>query len=448
MKISVVGLGKLGSPLLAVLASRGFDVCGIDLHQSVVDQINQKVAPVQEPQLQELLTACSSRIRATTDWQDGIEGTDVTGIIVPTPSGADGAFKNDFVLSAVENIGRVLRRKQGYHLVVVHSTTMPGSVGGPIKECLERASGKRVGVDLGLCYNPEFIALGNVIAGLLHPDFVLIGESDRRAGDMLADIYRQVVGPAVAVRRMNFVNAELAKISVNTYVTMKISFANMLSEICQGLADADANIVTNAIGADTRIGGKYLGVGTGYGGPCFPRDTVAFVTAGRRVGVDAVLASATQATNDRQIARLMQLVGKNAGTGSTIAVLGLSYKPGTPVVEESQGVLLAAALAEAGYKVVVHDPAAIEPARAVLGPGFSYAESVTEATAVADVVVVMVPWTEYREFFQSWRSPTKSPAVIDCWRVIDDETPFHEVDVVRLGVNTSVETRPLISAAN
>ena len=450
MNISVVGLGKLGSPLLAVLASRGFDVCGIDLHQSVVDQINQKVAPVQEPQLQELLSEFGGRIRATTDWRDGIEGTDVTGIIVPTPSGADGAFRNDFVLSAVENIGRVLRQKQGYHLVVVHSTTMPGSIGGPIKECLEQASGKRVGVDLGLCYNPEFIALGNVISGLLHPDFVLIGESDARAGDMLADIYRKVVGPDVAVRRMNFVNAELAKISVNTYVTMKISFANMLSEICHDLPGADADVVTAAIGMDGRIGSKYLQSGTGYGGPCFPRDTIAFATAGRGVGVDAHLASATQRTNERQVPRLLSLVDQHAGKGDVVAVLGLSYKPGTNVVEESQGLLLATALDRAGYNVVAHDPAAIDAARAVLGAGFCFAESAAEAVAAADVVVLMVAWPEYRDFFRTWRGTRNTKAVIDCWRLATENALADDIAVVRLGLHSAPDLRhsaPLSAAA-
>ena len=146
------------------------------------------------------------------------------------------------MLDAVESIGAALRNKAGYHLVVVHSTTMPGSTGGPIRERLEAASGKRVGSDIGLCYNPEFIALGNVVEGLLHPDFVLIGESDAQAGDMLTEVYRRVVGPSVPIARMNFVNAELAKISVNTYVTMKISFANMLGEICQNLSGADADV--------------------------------------------------------------------------------------------------------------------------------------------------------------------------------------------------------------
>ena len=157
---------------------------------------------------------------------------------------------------------------------------MPGSVGGPIRDRLEVISGKRVGNETGLCYNPEFIALGNVIEGLLRPDFVLIGESDARAGGLLEEICRRIVGPSVPVCRMNFVNAELTKISVNTYVTTKISFANMLSEICDKLSGADAAVITETIGRDGRIGLKYLRGATGYGkaywyrrqfGRCHPR---------------------------------------------------------------------------------------------------------------------------------------------------------------------------------
>jgi UDPglucose 6-dehydrogenase len=448
MRISVVGLGKLGAPLLAVLASRGFEVCGIDLNQSLVDRVNNGVAPVLEPHLQELLDAHKPRIRATTDWQTGIAGTDITGIIVPTPSGADGAFKNDFVLGAIERVGDVLRHKPGYHLVVVHSTTMPGSVGGPIMERLEASSGKRVGGDLGLCYNPEFIALGNVVEGLLHPDFVLIGESDERAGSLLAEIYGRIVGPSVPITRMNFVNAELAKISVNTYVTMKISFANMLSEICENLSGADADIITDAIGRDTRIGGKYLRGGAGYGGPCFPRDTVAFASAGRRVGVDATMATATDTVNRRQVDRLLGLVGEHARAGDTVAVMGLSYKPGTNVVEESQGVLLAAALSKAGHHVIVHDPVAVDAGGAVLGTAVSLAATPEDALASADVAVVMVPWPQYREFFSSWRGTAKTRAIIDCWRVVDRAVAPAGVAVVSLGLNEPVHTRRISAVAN
>jgi UDPglucose 6-dehydrogenase len=448
MTISIVGTGKLGAPLIAVLASRGFEVCGIDVNKHVVENINRGIAPVQEPHLQELFTAHGKRIRATSDWQAGLEGTDVTGIIVPTPSGADGAFKNDFVLEAIENIGRILRSKPGYHLVVVHSTTMPGSVDGPIRERLEASSGKRVGVDIGLCYSPEFIALGNVVEGLLKPDFVLIGESDERAGNLLAELYRRVVGPAVPIIRMNFVNAELTKISVNTYVTMKISFANMLGEICQNLPDADADVVTEAIGHDTRIGGKYLRGGTGYGGPCFPRDTAAFATAGRRVRVEATMAMATDTVNKRQLGRLVSLIGEHAQPGDTVAVLGLSYKPGTNVVEESQGLLLAAALRKEGYQVVVHDPVALDAGCAVLGTGFALADTTEVAAAMADVAVVMVAWPQYRDFFATWRGGGRTRTIVDCWRLVPPGAGAGGVTIVPLGLNQPGDEQRLAAAGN
>ena len=143
MKISIVGLGKLGSPIVAVLASKGYEVVGIDTNPVFVEKINSHVAPVEEPQLQELLTEHKARISATTDWVRAITETDMTTVIVPTPSGADGAFRNDYVLSVMEEIGRVLANKPGYHLVVVHSTTMPGSIGGAIRQRLERISGRK-----------------------------------------------------------------------------------------------------------------------------------------------------------------------------------------------------------------------------------------------------------------------------------------------------------------
>ena len=149
-----------------------------------------------------------------------------------------------------------------------------------------------------------------MINGLLHPDFVLIGESDKKAGDILEGLYRKVVGPDANIARMNFVNAELTKISVNTYVTMKISFANMLGEICDRLDDADVSVVADAIGRDTRIGKKYLKPAVGYGGPCFPRDTIAFGRVAQLVGGSADLALATDKINRRQISRLTDMVSE------------------------------------------------------------------------------------------------------------------------------------------
>ena len=416
MKISVVGLGKLGSPIAAVFAAKGYDVVGIDTNPVFVEKINNHVAPVEEPQLQELLTEHKARISATNDWARAIGETDITTIIVPTPSGPDGAFRNDYVLSVMDEVGRVLAKKRGYHLVVVNATTMPGSVGGPIRQRLERAAGRKVGPDLGLCYNPEFIALGDVINGLLHPDFILIGESDTKAGDLLAGIYREVVGPDVNIARMNFVNAELTKISVNTYVTMKISFANMLGEICDRLEGADAAVVADAIGRDTRIGKKYLTPAVGYGGPCFPRDTIAFGRVAHRVGGAADLALSTDTINRRQVSRLTEIVGDMIPVGGTVAVLGLSYKPSTPVIEESQGILLAKSLNDGGFNVVGHDPMANGPSKTVLGNIAQLVPTAQGALARAEVAVIVTPWPQYAEISVEWIANGKTRFIVDCWR--------------------------------
>jgi UDPglucose 6-dehydrogenase len=437
MRISVVGLGKLGAPIVAVLASKGYEVVGIDKNPVFVEKLNSHIAPVEEPLLQDMLTENKARISATLDWAEAIRVTDVTTVIVPTPSSTDGAFRNDHVLAVMGEVGRVLAQKPGYHLVVIHSTTMPGSVGGPIRERLERASGRKVGPDLGLCYNPEFIALGDVINGLLHPDFILIGESDKKAGDILEGIYRRVIGDKVNIARMSFVNAELTKISVNTYVTMKISFANMLGEICDRLEGADASVVVDAIGRDTRIGRKYLRPAVGYGGPCFPRDTIAFGRIADMVGGTADLALSTDAINRRQVTRLVEIITDVLPVHGTVAVLGLAYKPSTPVIEESQGVALVRALQQNGIDVVAHDPMASAPAQAVLGKSARFATSAREAVAEADVAVVITAWPEYAEISEDWAANGRTRFIIDCWHQLDP-VALGRCKVVRLGHQETV----------
>src|SRR6266478_3868811 len=267
--VSVIGLGKLGTPMAVCFAARGFTVHAVDLNPQKVDAISRGVPPVHEPGLAELLADCRERITATKDIESAVIASDVTFIVVATPSEADGGFSLRYAVPSCESIGRALRTKSAYHLVVVTSTVMPGSMGGPIKSALESASGKQCGVDFGLCYNPEFIALGSVIHDMLHPDLVLIGEFDRKSGDILVNLYDSLCESRPTIARMNFVNAELTKLSVNTFVTTKISYANMLAQVCEKLPGADVEAVTRAIGLDTRIGGKYLKGALGYGGPCF-----------------------------------------------------------------------------------------------------------------------------------------------------------------------------------
>lgn len=429
MRVAVIGLGKLGSPLAAVLASCGHTVVGVDVNPAAVATLNAGFAPVTEPGLQERLDQAGGRLRATTDFADAIRATEISFVIVPTPSGPDGTFTNRFVLDAVRRIGAALRGGGHYHVINITSTVMPGSTGGEIRAALEEASGLVVGEGVGLTYNPEFIALGSVVRDLLHPDMVLIGESDPRAGDVLEGVYALTVPAGTPVQRMNWVSAELTKIAVNTYVTTKISYANMIAEMCERLPGADADVVTRALGRDSRIGAKYLKGALGYGGPCFPRDNVALAALARNLGLRADVAEATDAVNRRQVDRVVALARRLAAPGATIAVLGMSYKPDTPVVEESQGLMIARALAEAGHTVLVSDPVALESAMGVLGAAATPVSGAAAAVARAELVVVTTP---DRHFAALTPGDFAGKTVIDCWRILPAAVA-EVADVVHIG---------------
>jgi UDPglucose 6-dehydrogenase len=416
VKICVAGLGKLGSPLAAVLASKGHEVTGIDLDPAMVAAIREGRPPVAEPGLQALIDSARPRLKATSSWEEAVAGTEASFIIVPTPSEEDGGFSNAYVLDAVARIGAALRSSGRYHVVNITSTVMPGSCDGPIRAALEQASGLTVGKGVGLCYNPEFIALGTVIRDMLRPDMILLGQSDSRAGDVIESIYRTTTENSPPVQRMNLVNAETAKIALNAYVTMRISFANFVAEICERLPGGNSDAVLAALGKDSRIGGKYLKGALGYGGPCFPRDNAAIARLAQLAGVEADLPLATDTVNRRQAARLAAQVRQHLAQGGAVAVLGMAYKPDTPVVEESQGILLARELADGGIVVTVHDPLALENALPLLGESVRHAAGLEDAVAGANVIVIATPDPAYRALPLLLKG--RDVVIFDCWRLL------------------------------
>lgn len=448
MRIAVVGLGKLGSVMAAVLADRGHSVVGADTNPEVVARINEGRAPVAEPGLAELVARNRERLSATVNTEKAAAAAELVFIVTPTPSAPDGTFSLDFVLSAGQAVGRALRQARNFPVVALTSTVMPGSTGGRLMPLLESASGKRCGVDFGLCYNPEFIALGSVIRDFLNPDMVLIGESDPRSGQLLEELYRSVCANRPAVARMNFVNAELTKLCVNTFVTTKISYANMLAELCERLPGADVGVVTRALGLDSRIGGKYLQGALGYGGPCFPRDNAAFTAIARQVGVEPDLAEATDRINRRQASRVGQLVLALLPSGGTVGVLGLAYKPGTNVVEESQGILLAQYLTRHGVRVLAYDPAAMEAARKILDGGVHLCPTMRACAASADVLVIATPWEEFRALKpEDMKDRAGPPVLLDCWRMFPKERFEGVVRYMTLGCGPAVVEAVSVPAA-
>jgi UDPglucose 6-dehydrogenase len=441
--VSVIGIGKLGAPMVACIAARGFRVKAVDLNPQKVQAVNLGLPPVNEPGLAELMKDAGSLLTATRNIAEVVQETDATFIVVSTPSDISGGFSLQYVLPTCEAIGRVLASKKAFHLVILTSTVMPGSTGGPVLAALERASGKRCGKDFGLCYNPEFIALGTVMRDFYYPDFLLIGESDPRSGDLLSAFYQQVCKNSPVIARMNFINAEITKLALNTYITTKISYANMLARLCEKLPEADVNVVTDALGLDTRIGPKYLKGAVSYGGPCFPRDNRALAALAARVGASSGLAEATDIFNRAQIKSLAGLVKSRHSGADSIAILGLTYKPNTDVVEESFGLLLAQELSSTNLGVIVFDPSG-DAVRALTGyKSIRIAASAEECIAQSSVVVLATPWEEFRDLPASaWTRPAHvAPRiVIDCWRALNHLDGVSGVRYLALGTG-AVEDR-------
>ncbi len=417
MKACVIGLGKLGSPLAACLAAKGLTVVGVDNDPRKVEAINHAQPPVQEPGLGELLTRTDGRLTAISDVEAAVRQTDISFIVVSTPSDPAGGFSLRYVEPVCQAIARALAARSDYHVVCLTSTVMPGTTGGTVREMLEQASGKRVGVDFGLCYSPEFIALGSVIRDFLNPDMLLIGESDPRAGDFLQSLYAQVCENKPAIARMSFVNAEITKLAVNTYVTTKISYANMLARICEQLPGANVDVITSALGLDTRIGPKYLKGALSYGGPCFPRDNLALAQLAQQLHVPPDLAQTVDRFNRAQVSWLADVVQRTKGT---VGILGLTYKAGTDVVEEAAGFLLAKELLARGATVLAFDPAFGRHSRGPALEKLCFASSALECIQKSDVVILATAWPEFSAITANqWaRNNNQTRTVIDCWRAV------------------------------
>jgi UDPglucose 6-dehydrogenase len=432
-KISIIGLGKLGSPMVAAYASRGYEIIGVDINAGFVEALNQGRAPVEETDLQKYLDISKGRISATQDYKTAVLNSEITFVIVPTPSEENGGFSTKYAVEALKNIGNILREKSDFHVVVLTSTVAPGSMDKDIVPALEESSQKKCGVDFGLCYNPEFIALGSVIRDLLNPDFVLIGESDAKSGEILTEFYKNVLENAAPLKRMNFVNAELTKISVNTFITTKISYSNMLAEMCEKLPGGNIDVVTLALGLDRRIGPKGLKGAIGYGGPCLPRDNRALVFTAKKFGVSLPIAVATDDINKHQVPRLTERLLSLLPKNGKVSILGMSYKPNTGVIEESQGVAIAKNLSEQGIAVTAYDPGAMNNAKKVLSKTV-FANSLKEAVGDADVIMIATPWEEFRNIESDWIK--EGATFFDCWRMLDAKKYGNKAKYFALGVNS------------
>jgi UDPglucose 6-dehydrogenase len=427
-----VGLGRVGLSVAAALADRGIWVTGVDSDPRRIAVANCQAPADDEPGLAESLSRY--RLSASTSHADAIRRTSITYVIVPTPSDDRGAYDLRYVRRSFEQIGRALAQTDDPHTVVLASTVLPGATRYVLQPVLEHAAGRPVGDGLNLCYSPPFIALGSVLRDFLHPDFALLGVANGASGRDVEALYERVLGPEVPVKTMSIENAELTKLAVNTFLTMKITFANMLAALCDHLPGGDVDAVTGAVGADSRIGPRLLTGGLGYGGPCLPRDNAALALLAGSVGVPAGLAGATDAVDRSLSADLVTALLERLRPGSSAVVLGLAYKPATSVVEGSPGLELARSLAGSGIRVVGYDERAASAARRVLAAEVLAAtvqivDKPADLPASFDLVVLATPDAGLADLAVRLR-----PALLaDPWRIVARERWPTGTEVLQYG---------------
>ena len=384
-KIGVVGLGKLGLPL-ALVMSKNLDneVVGFDIDSSRINELQNRSYEGAEPAVADLLKSSHSNLTFTNSIFD-LSDSQIAYLIVPTPSAVDGSFINDYLLSALEALGGAWRNSVEPKTIVIVSTVMPGSTEGGLRTHLERAINKRCGEKLALVYSPEFIALGSVVENLLNPDVILIGSDLNWAHDKHLAVTTSYLTDVPNVISLNFKEAELAKILLNTYITMKISFANFIGELARFDDGINARSIAEAVSADSRVGSKYFRPGLGYGGPCFPRDNRALISYSKTLGTSADLAIATDKINLRTPDTIAKNILARFPKLSSVGVYGLTYKENSEVTEESQSIMLANVLAQHGLNVKAYDPILVKRPLA-LDPAVNFEENLVDFMLV-DLVI-------------------------------------------------------------
>ncbi|MCX9083549.1 MAG: UDP-glucose/GDP-mannose dehydrogenase family protein [Candidatus Methanoperedens sp.] len=425
MKISVIGTGYVGTVSAACFAELGHEVICVDIDPSKIDMLNRGVPPIYEDGLSELLEKhVGKNLSATSNYDYAINNSDVSFICVGTPSDNEGNIDLDIVKAASASLGKALRKKKEYHVIVVKSTVVPETTEKVILPIIEKESGKSTG-NFGISMNPEFLREGKAVHDFMNPDKIVVGSLDKRSGDIVASLYS---GLNCEVTRTNPRTAEMIKYVNNSFLATKISFSNEVGNICKELG-IDTYEVMKAVGKDFRIGPHFLNSGAGFGGSCFPKDVKALIGKAKEVGYEPALLRSVIAVNEIQPMRMITLLKNKIPDlkGKKIAVLGLAFKNDTDDIRESRSIPVIKELIEEGAIVSAYDKMAIENMRRIF-PDIEYYNSAIDALRGADACLIMTEWNEFKSLDTEF-SIMKNRLIIDGRHM---QSPRKDVDYVGL----------------
>jgi UDPglucose 6-dehydrogenase len=445
--ITVVGAGCVGLVSACFYAEAGHEttLVEVDLHRRT--KIARGESPFFEPGIDSLLRdmVVSGKLVVSEDLKASVARTHATFVTVGTASRLDGSINLAQMRKASKEIGKGLRRCDGYHHVIVRSTVVPGTTMNVVCPILEVGSGGKVGRNFGLAVQPEFLREGNALNDMERPDRIVIGVVDDRTRDFLIEFYKDLYRSNMpAIVTANPPTAEMVKYASNSFLACKISFINEIANICQRMPGIDVVQVADAIGIDKRIGRHFLEAGVGFGGSCFPKDIRALIRESERLQYSPTMLKAVLRVNDRQPLVAVEMARSALHTlkGRRIAILGCSFKPGTDDMREARSIIAISRLLKLGARVILYDPKAMEVARNMFGSRLDYAHSAKECVTGVECVIVLTEWDEFKRLTPSDFAHVKGRVLVDGRRIYSPSEFGPEFQFKAVGLGPALRAFP------
>lgn len=422
MKIGIIGLGFVGLSFASVLASKGFDVVGIEINKEKIKIIKSGKSPFYEPNMEKTLQkALKRKLILSEKIEDAVNNCNLIFVTVGTPMTVNGNIDLAIILNVCKKIGEALLKTQNNPNIIIKSTVIPGTTINKIKKILEQKSGKKAGYGFSLITNPEFLREGRAIEDTTKPHLIVIGSNSKKDSEKLRKFYKKFYHENIPTVITNNTTAEIIKYANNSFLATKISFINSIANLCQTLPGTNVDEVAKAIGIDPRIGKQFLNAGPGYGGSCLPKDVQAMIACQKNLGVEPALLNAVHQTNILQIEKTTKLVENALGNlkNKRIAILGLSFKEESDDIRESTSIKLINILLKKQAEISVHDPKAIENTRVIFGDKIRYSKKIKDALSDTDCVIVMTPWSQYSKLRNSDFEGMKKKIIVDTRRILN-----------------------------
>ena len=436
MNIAVVGLGFVGLSISSVLASKNYNVIGIDINNQKCSNIRNGILPLFEPDLENTLRIGLKKKLTISNNFSLIKNCDMIFVTVGTPQKSNGAIELSMIKKATTTIGQIIKKSKKNPIIFIKSTVVPGTAQNVVLPILEKKSGKKANRGFGIISNPEFLQESNAIRDTKYPHAIVLGGKQSKYMKK-AKMFFSKMHPNVPIVITNFETAEMIKYANNSFLATKISFINQLSNICQKTPGVNVDDIARTIGLDPRIGKLFLNAGPGYGGSCLPKDMKALINFANISGINPTLLNAVEDINSKQLEQIITIAKQQLIDlkSKRVTVLGTSFKPNTDDIRDSISIELIKKLLKRKAKVTVHDPRAIKNTRDIFGEKIIYAKSMNDALLKSQCAIIMTEWTQYEKLNNNNFKHMTKKVVIDSRRMLIGK----QLDVNYFGIGLGKE---------